>query len=38
MTRASREFRLRATYGMSDELIAAIEDQHVDISRRRWTS
>ena len=29
---ASREFRLRATYGMSDDLIAAIEDQHMDIS------
>jgi signal transduction histidine kinase len=30
--RASREFRLRATYGMSDELIAAVRDLHVEIS------
>jgi signal transduction histidine kinase len=28
----SQEFRLRATYGMTDDLIAAIKDQHVDIS------
>src|SRR5262245_6914201 len=28
----SGEFRLRATYGMSAELIAAIKDLHVDIS------
>jgi signal transduction histidine kinase/CheY-like chemotaxis protein len=27
-----REFRLRATYGMSEELIAAITDQHVALS------
>ena len=29
---ASREFRLRATYGMSEELIAAVRDMHVEIS------
>jgi signal transduction histidine kinase len=29
---ATREFRLRATYGMSDDLIAAIKNLHVDIS------
>ena len=29
---ANREFQLRATYGMSDDVIAAIKDQHVDIS------
>jgi signal transduction histidine kinase len=28
----SKEFRLRATYGMSDDLIAMIKDMHVDIS------
>src|SRR5262249_31487671 len=27
------EFRLRATYGTSDELIAAIQEQHVEISK-----
>ena len=32
---AAEEFRLRATYGMSEELIAAIKDLHVDISERR---
>ncbi len=30
--RASREFRLRATYGMTDELIAAVKDLHLEIS------
>jgi signal transduction histidine kinase len=30
--RAGREFRLRATYGMTDELIAAVKDLHVEIS------
>jgi signal transduction histidine kinase/methyl-accepting chemotaxis protein len=29
---ASREFRLRATYGMSKELIAAVRDMHAEIS------
>ena len=29
---AQREFRLRATYGMSEELIAAITDQHTALS------
>jgi HAMP domain-containing protein len=29
---ATREYRLRATYGMSDELIASVRDLHVDIS------
>ncbi|MGA3311295.1 MAG: response regulator [Xanthobacteraceae bacterium] len=29
---AIREFRLRATYGMNEELIAAITDQHASIS------
>jgi adenylate cyclase len=29
---ARREFRLRATYGMSEELIAAIRDQHAALS------
>jgi signal transduction histidine kinase/DNA-binding response OmpR family regulator len=29
---AQREFRLRATYGMSEELIAAIADQHAALS------
>jgi signal transduction histidine kinase/DNA-binding response OmpR family regulator len=29
---ASREFRLRATYGMSEELIAAVRDMHAEIS------
>jgi signal transduction histidine kinase len=29
---SNREFRLRATYGMSDELIAAITDQHAALS------
>src|SRR6202011_2501424 len=29
---AQREFRLRATYGMSEELIAAITDQHAALS------
>jgi adenylate cyclase len=29
---AIREFRLRATYGMSEELIAAIRDQHAALS------
>ena len=29
---APREYRLRATYGMSDELIAGIKDLHIDIS------
>jgi signal transduction protein with GAF and PtsI domain len=29
---ATREYRLRATYGMSDELIAGIKDLHIDIS------
>src|SRR6202048_3077641 len=29
---AKREFRLRATYGMSEELIAAITDQHAALS------
>jgi GAF domain-containing protein len=29
---ATREYRLRATYGMSDDLIAAIKNLHVDIS------
>jgi two-component sensor histidine kinase len=29
---ATREFRLRATYGMSDDLIAAISDLHAEIS------
>ncbi len=28
----SAEFRLRATYGMSDEMIAALRDQHVSLS------
>ncbi len=28
----SREFRLRATYGMSDEMVAAVRDQHASIS------
>ncbi len=27
-----QEFRLRATYGMSDEMIAAVRDQHISIS------
>ena len=27
-----QEFRLRATYGMSDEMIAAVRDQHVSMS------
>jgi signal transduction histidine kinase len=27
-----QEFRLRATYGMSDEMIAAVRDQHINIS------
>jgi signal transduction histidine kinase/DNA-binding response OmpR family regulator len=30
---AQREFQLRATYGMSEELIAAIKDQHAEISK-----
>jgi GAF domain-containing protein len=30
---AQREFRLRATYGMSEELIAAIRDQHAALSK-----
>jgi signal transduction histidine kinase/CheY-like chemotaxis protein len=30
--KAQREFRLRATYGMSEELIAAIRDQHAALS------
>jgi signal transduction histidine kinase len=30
--RASKEFRLRATYGMSDKLLAAMENQHATIS------
>jgi signal transduction histidine kinase len=29
---ASKEFRLRATYGMSDELLAAMQDQHAPLS------
>jgi HAMP domain-containing protein len=29
---ATREYRLRATYGMGDDLIAAIKNLHVDIS------
>src|SRR5262249_4461941 len=29
---ATHEFRLSATYGMSDELIAALTDQHVGLS------
>jgi signal transduction histidine kinase len=29
---AAREFRLRATYGMSEELITAMQDQHASIS------
>jgi PAS domain S-box-containing protein len=29
---AKREFRLRATYGMSEELIAAIRDHHAELS------
>ena len=29
---AQNEFRLRATYGMSEELIAAMQDQHISIS------
>jgi signal transduction histidine kinase/CheY-like chemotaxis protein/putative methionine-R-sulfoxide reductase with GAF domain len=29
---ASREFQLRATYGMSEELIAAVRDMHAEIS------
>ena len=29
---ASREFRLRATYGMSEELIAAVRNMHAEIS------
>ena len=29
---AQREFRLRATYGMSEELIAAIRDHHAALS------
>jgi signal transduction histidine kinase len=29
---ASREFRLHATYGMSEELIAAVRDMHSEIS------
>jgi signal transduction histidine kinase len=29
---ARREFELRATYGMSDDLIAAVKDQHIAIS------
>src|SRR5215475_10991943 len=29
---ATREFRLRATYGMSDDLIAAIKNLHGDVS------
>src|SRR5262249_19301590 len=29
---AQQEFRLEANYGMSDELIAALKDQHIDIS------
>jgi signal transduction histidine kinase len=29
---AGREFRLRATYGMTDELIAAVRDLHIEIS------
>jgi signal transduction histidine kinase/DNA-binding response OmpR family regulator len=29
---AKREFQLRATYGMSEELIAAIRDHHADLS------
>jgi signal transduction histidine kinase len=29
---SSREFRLRATYGMDEDLIAVIKDLHVDIS------
>jgi hypothetical protein len=28
---ASREFRLRATYGMDDTIIAAIGDRHIYI-------
>jgi signal transduction histidine kinase len=28
----SKEFRLRATYGMSDELLAAMQDQHAPLS------
>ena len=28
---ASREFRLRATYGMDDEIIAAIRDRHIHL-------
>src|SRR5262249_300447 len=28
---ASREFRLRATYGMGDSIIAAIRDRHIHI-------
>jgi signal transduction histidine kinase len=27
-----QEFRLRATYGMSDQMIAAVRDQHVNLS------
>jgi GAF domain-containing protein len=29
-----QKFRLRATYGMSDELIEAIKGQHIDLSER----
>ena len=29
-----QKFRLRATYGMSDELIAAIKDQHIGLAER----
>jgi len=29
----SKEFRLRATYGMSDELLTAMQDQHAPLSR-----
>ena len=29
---AKREFQLRATYGMSEELIAAVSDQHAALS------
>ena len=31
-TSCRQEFRLRATYGMSDEMIAAVRDQHVSLS------
>ena len=34
---SSKEFRLRATYGMSDELLAAMEKQHATISHARCT-